>query len=126
MDDEEIFKKVLGEEKHGYLRAYGCNKSITDHFGVKPTWLNLIHKVAEIEKKADEQVQETTRKMEEKLAQRDMEHDKLLAERDKMWEGRFKKLCDSLGIPQINQIPENESAWFMVSSKLSLLLLEMP
>ncbi|KAJ8429632.1 hypothetical protein Cgig2_006873 [Carnegiea gigantea] len=113
MDDEEIFKKVLGEEKHGYLRAYGRNKSIIDHFGVKPTQLNLIYKVVEIEKKADEQVQETTRKMEEKmeekLAERDMERDKLLAERDKWWEERFKKLCDSLGVPQTNQIPQNES-----------------
>ncbi|KAJ8434657.1 hypothetical protein Cgig2_002203 [Carnegiea gigantea] len=113
MDDEEIFKKVLGEEKHGYLCAYGHNKSITDHFGVKPTRLNLTHKVVEIEKKADDQVQETTRKMEEKmeekLAERDIERDKLLAEHDKMWEERFKKLCDSLGVPQTNQIPQNES-----------------
>ncbi|KAJ8435989.1 hypothetical protein Cgig2_013798 [Carnegiea gigantea] len=70
MDDEEIFKKVLGEEKHGYLRAYGRNKSITNYFGVKPTRLNLIHNVVEIEKKADEQVQETTRKMEEKMEEK--------------------------------------------------------
>ncbi|KAJ8427813.1 LOW QUALITY PROTEIN: hypothetical protein Cgig2_007789 [Carnegiea gigantea] len=103
MDDEGIFKK----EKHGYLRAYGCNKSITDHFGVKPTRLNLIHKVVEIEKKADEQ--ETTRKMEEKMEEKLAERDKLLAECDKMWEERFKKLCDSLGVPKTNQIPQNES-----------------
>ncbi|KAJ8436674.1 hypothetical protein Cgig2_006384 [Carnegiea gigantea] len=113
MDDEEIFKKVLGEEKHGYFRAYGHNKSITDHFGVKPARLNLIHKVVEIEKMADKQVQKTIRKMEEKmeekLVERDIERDKLLVERDKMWEERFKKLCDSLGIPQTNQIHQNES-----------------
>ncbi|XP_021739802.1 uncharacterized protein LOC110706214 isoform X3 [Chenopodium quinoa] len=95
MSDEQIFKEILGEEKHGYLRAYGRNKSITDHFKEKPSRINLANQVIKIEKKADERVEEVKKAMEEKIEEK-------LAERDQMWEERFKKLCEKLGAPSTN------------------------
>ncbi|KAF2289276.1 hypothetical protein GH714_033774 [Hevea brasiliensis] len=35
LNDDEMFEKVLGPEKNGYLRAYGPGKRITEYFGVK-------------------------------------------------------------------------------------------
>ncbi|KAL2893629.1 DNA ligase [Bienertia sinuspersici] len=35
--DELNFQDVLGKDTHGYLRAYGPGKSITQHFKVKPS-----------------------------------------------------------------------------------------
>ncbi|KAL2904963.1 4-hydroxy-3-methylbut-2-enyl diphosphate reductase [Bienertia sinuspersici] len=39
--DEQIFQDVLGKDAHGYLRAYALGKSITEHFKVKPSRLDL-------------------------------------------------------------------------------------
>ena len=48
--NEQIFQEVLGKDKHGYLRAYGRGKSITDYFGVKPSCLDLAQDVMELKK----------------------------------------------------------------------------
>ena len=48
--DEQIFQEVLGKDKHGYLRAYGMGKGITDYFGVKPSCVDLAQDVMELKK----------------------------------------------------------------------------
>lgn len=114
MTDEDIFKSALGEEKHGYLRGYGRNKSITDYFGIKPGRMNLVNQVVEIEKKADEKVQEVKKlmeeKMDEKLAEHKKEREKMLDERDKMWEEKFASFCRSNGQHPSGQNHPNGSA----------------
>lgn len=56
--DEQIFQEVLGKDTHGYLRAYGPGKSITQHFNLKPSRINLHDEVVEVKKNAAQAVQE--------------------------------------------------------------------
>ncbi|XP_070049611.1 uncharacterized protein [Nicotiana tomentosiformis] len=37
LNDDDIFEKVCGAEKYGYLRAYGPGKNISEYFGGRPT-----------------------------------------------------------------------------------------
>ncbi|KAL2926287.1 adenylate kinase [Bienertia sinuspersici] len=55
--DEQIFQDVLGKDTHGYLRAYGPGKSITQHFKVKPSRLDLTQELIEVKKKADQLIE---------------------------------------------------------------------
>ena len=55
---EQIFQDVLGKDTHGYLHACRQGKSITDYFGVKPSYINLAKEVMEIKKTIDETVQQ--------------------------------------------------------------------
>ncbi|KAL2901968.1 Cellulose synthase-like protein D2, partial [Bienertia sinuspersici] len=56
--DEQIFQDVLGKDTHGYLRAYGPGKSITQHFKVKLSRLELSQELIEVKKKADQLIEE--------------------------------------------------------------------
>ncbi|KAL9237174.1 hypothetical protein vseg_011756 [Gypsophila vaccaria] len=51
LTDEQIITKVLRKDTHGYLRCYGRGRSITQHFGVKPSRLDLATEVTEVKKK---------------------------------------------------------------------------
>ncbi|KAJ8434647.1 hypothetical protein Cgig2_034081 [Carnegiea gigantea] len=79
--DEQIFQEVLGKDKHGYLRAYGRGKSITDYFGVKPSRLDLAQDVMELKKRADASIMEAKKDVEE--ARKEAEQAKLEAEQAK-------------------------------------------
>ncbi|KAL2922216.1 Co-chaperone protein HscB-like protein [Bienertia sinuspersici] len=50
--DEQIFQDVLGKDTHGYLRAYGPDNSITQHFKVKPSRLDLSQELIEVKKES--------------------------------------------------------------------------
>lgn len=56
--DEQIFQDVLGKDTHGYLWAYGPGKSITKHFQVKPSRIDLAQEVVEVKKTPKQAVQE--------------------------------------------------------------------
>lgn len=80
--DEQIFQEFLSKDKHGYLRAYGRGKSITDCFGVKPSRLDLAQYVMELKnKRADESVVEAKKDVEE--ARKEAEQAKFEAEQSK-------------------------------------------
>ncbi|KAL2906282.1 Histidine biosynthesis bifunctional protein HisB [Bienertia sinuspersici] len=72
--DEQIFQDVLGKDTHGYLRAYGPGKSITQHFKVKSSRLDLSQELIEVKKKADQLIEE---------ARKDAENARMEAEKVK-------------------------------------------
>ncbi|KAL2937626.1 DNA primase DnaG [Bienertia sinuspersici] len=72
--DEQIFQDVLGKDTHGYLRAYGPGKSITQYFIVKPLRLDLSQELIEVKKKADQLIEE---------ARKDAENARMEAEKAK-------------------------------------------
>ncbi|XP_021715864.1 uncharacterized protein LOC110683767 isoform X2 [Chenopodium quinoa] len=113
--DEQIFVKVLGEDTHGYLRAYGGGKSITDYFGVKPSRINLAHEMIEVKKNAEQAVQEARKDSEDarkeaenarkdaELARKEAEAtrdevNQKIAANNKLWEKRLKKILQGCGI----------------------------
>ncbi|KAJ8423725.1 hypothetical protein Cgig2_011146 [Carnegiea gigantea] len=79
--DEQIFQEVLGKDRHGYLRAYGKGKSITDYFRVKPSHLDLAQHVMEIKKRANESIVKAKKDVEE--ARKEAEQAKFEAEQAK-------------------------------------------
>ncbi|KAL2925550.1 Adenylosuccinate synthetase [Bienertia sinuspersici] len=56
--DEQNFQDGLCKDKHGYLRAYGPGKSITQHFKVKPSRLDHSQELIEANKKVDNLIEE--------------------------------------------------------------------
>ncbi|KAH0725283.1 hypothetical protein KY284_001148 [Solanum tuberosum] len=58
LNDDDIFVKVLGTEKNGYLRAYGPGKSISEYFGGRPTKAHLIKQLESTRKESNERVEE--------------------------------------------------------------------
>ncbi|KAL2900284.1 Adenylosuccinate synthetase [Bienertia sinuspersici] len=71
---EQRDQYVLGKDTHGYLRAYGPGKSITQHFKVKPSRLDLSQELIEVKKKADQLIEE---------ARKDAENARMEAEKAK-------------------------------------------
>ncbi|GLT41640.1 hypothetical protein SLA2020_156870 [Shorea laevis] len=65
INDDEMFEKVLGPEKHGYLRAYGLRKNITENFGSRPTKGVLLKRVEATRKEATEQIEEARKEANE-------------------------------------------------------------
>ncbi|WCJ21123.1 hypothetical protein M5689_003302 [Euphorbia peplus] len=63
--DEQIFQDVLGKDTHGYLRAYGPGRSITKHFEVKPSQIDLAQEVDEVKKNVEEPVLEARKDVED-------------------------------------------------------------
>ncbi|XP_075096341.1 uncharacterized protein LOC142174446 [Nicotiana tabacum] len=61
LNDDDIFEKVLGAEKNGYLRAYGPGKNISEYFGGRPTKVQLIKQLELTRKEANERVEEVKR-----------------------------------------------------------------
>ena len=78
---KKIFQEVPGKDTHGYLRAYGRGKSITNYFGVKPSHLDFAQDVMELKKRANESVMEAKKDVEE--ARKEAEHAKLEAKQAK-------------------------------------------
>ncbi|KAL6570350.1 hypothetical protein OROMI_014864 [Orobanche minor] len=63
--DEQIFQDVLGKDTHGYPRAYGPGRSITKHFKVKPSRLDLAQEVVEVKRTAEQEVLEARKEVED-------------------------------------------------------------
>ena len=131
--DEQIFVKVLGEDTHGYLRAYGGGKSITDHSGVKPSRINLAHEMIEVKKNVEQAVQEARKDSEDarkeaenarkdaELARKEAEAtrdevDQKIAANNKLWEKRLKKILQGCRI-NASKSDDSESTSSSSSSK---------
>ncbi|KAL2903948.1 Uracil-DNA glycosylase [Bienertia sinuspersici] len=52
LEQNTLVVDVLGKDSHGYLRAYGPCKSITQHFKVKPSRLDLSQELIEVKKES--------------------------------------------------------------------------
>ncbi|KAM3397342.1 hypothetical protein P3S68_000854 [Capsicum galapagoense] len=65
LNDDDIFEKVLGTEKNGYLRAYGPGKNVGEYFGARPTKVQLIKQVESIKKESNERVEKVQREAKE-------------------------------------------------------------
>ena len=64
---ERIFQVVLGKDKHGYLRAHGPGRSMTKHFHVKPSRLDLTQEINEIKSTVEKAIQEANKNAEEAI-----------------------------------------------------------
>ncbi|KAL2921831.1 High affinity transport system protein p37 [Bienertia sinuspersici] len=102
--DEQIFQDALGKDTHGYLRAYGPGKSITQHFKVKPSRLDLSQKLIEVKKKADQLIKEARKdaknvrtkaekaKKEVEVVRNDV--DRKIEQNNAIWEKKFHQLMN--------------------------------
>uniref|UniRef100_A0A803MR92 Uncharacterized protein n=1 Tax=Chenopodium quinoa TaxID=63459 RepID=A0A803MR92_CHEQI len=79
--DEQIFQDVLGKDTHGYLKAYGPGRSITQHFKVKPSRIVLTQMVNEVKKKAYQAIEDARKEAEN--ARTEAERDNLEVEQAK-------------------------------------------
>ncbi|CAL1371187.1 unnamed protein product [Linum trigynum] len=95
MNDEEMFEKVLGPEKNGYVRAYGPGKGVTEFFGVKPTKAALIKQVEAARKEASEQVEQAKKEANERVDKITRDVEKQMADMNKKWEEKFKILLSN-------------------------------
>ncbi|KAL2924368.1 ATP synthase subunit b [Bienertia sinuspersici] len=102
--DEQIFQDVLGKDTHGYLRAYGPGKSITQHFKVKPSRLDLSQELIEVKKKADQLIEEARKdaenaRTEAEKAKKEAEAvrndvDRKIEQNNAIWEKKFHQLMN--------------------------------
>uniref|UniRef100_A0A803N8W0 Uncharacterized protein n=3 Tax=Chenopodium quinoa TaxID=63459 RepID=A0A803N8W0_CHEQI len=79
--DEKIIQDVLGKDTHGYLKAHGPGRSITQHFKVKPSRIDLTQEVNEVIKKADQAIEDARKEVE--TARTEAEQAKIEAEQAK-------------------------------------------
>ncbi|KAL2900391.1 Laminin subunit gamma-1 [Bienertia sinuspersici] len=101
---EQIFQDVLGKDTHGYLRAYGLGKSITQHFKVKRSLLDLSPELIEVKKKADQLIEEATKDVENarteaEKAKKEAEAvrndvDRKIEKNNAIWEKKFHQLMN--------------------------------
>ncbi|KAJ8435527.1 hypothetical protein Cgig2_014446 [Carnegiea gigantea] len=77
---ENLANNMHAKDKHGYLRAYGRGKSITDYFGVKPSCLDLAQDVMELKKRADASIMEAKKDLEAEQAKKEAEEARKEAE----------------------------------------------
>ncbi|KAL2895080.1 Ribonucleoside-diphosphate reductase subunit alpha [Bienertia sinuspersici] len=120
--DEQIFQDVLGKDTHGYLRAYGPGKSITQHFKVKPSRLDLSQELIEVKKKADQLIEEARKdaenaRMEAEKAKKEAEAirndvDKKIEQNNAIWEKKFHQLMNFIkgGTYSNDDVSGNESS----------------
>ncbi|KAL2934201.1 Ribonucleoside-diphosphate reductase subunit alpha [Bienertia sinuspersici] len=120
--DEQIFQDVLGKDTHGYLRAYGPGKSITQHFKVKPSRLNLSQELIEVKKKADQLIEEARKdaenaRMEAEKAKKEAEAirndvDRKIEQNNAIWEKKFHQLMNfiKVGSYSNDDVSGNESS----------------
>ncbi|KAH0781470.1 hypothetical protein KY290_001068 [Solanum tuberosum] len=92
LNDDDIFEKVLGTEKNGYLRAYGPGKSISEYFGGRPTKVQLIKQLESTRKESNERVEEVKREAKEQIEEMKKETDNKLEELSKRWEEKFQMM----------------------------------
>ena len=50
IDEDEIYHKVVGKERHGRVRGYGLGPTPTSVFGANPCRLELLGKLIEANK----------------------------------------------------------------------------
>uniref|UniRef100_A0A803N2K1 Uncharacterized protein n=1 Tax=Chenopodium quinoa TaxID=63459 RepID=A0A803N2K1_CHEQI len=67
--DEKIIHDVLGKDTHGYLKAYGPGRSITQHFQVNPSRIDLTQEVNEVKKKADQAIEDARKEAENAITE---------------------------------------------------------
>ncbi|KAL2938044.1 Phosphatidylinositol phosphatase PTPRQ [Bienertia sinuspersici] len=120
--DEQIFQDVLGKDTHGYLRAYGPGKSITQHFKVKPSRLDLSQELIEVKKKADQLIEEARKdaenaRMEAEKAKKEEEAirndvDRKIEQNNAIWEKKFHQLMNFIkgGTYSNDDVSGNESS----------------
>ncbi|KAL2922360.1 DNA mismatch repair protein MSH3 [Bienertia sinuspersici] len=120
--DEQIFQDVLGKDTHGYLRAYGPGKSITQHFKVKPSRLDLSQELIEVKKKADQLIEEARKdaenaRMEAEKAKKEAEAirndvDRKIEQNNAIWEKKFHQLMNFIkgGTYSNDDVSGNESS----------------
>uniref|UniRef100_A0A803N3I4 Transposase, Ptta/En/Spm, plant n=1 Tax=Chenopodium quinoa TaxID=63459 RepID=A0A803N3I4_CHEQI len=108
--DEQIIQDVLGKDKHRYLKAYGPSRSITQHFKVKSSRLDLSEEVKEVKKKANQAVEE---------ARKDAENARTEAEQAKIEAEQAKKEAEAVRNDVDKKIAENNAVW---EEKISQLL----
>lgn len=106
--DEQIFQEVLGKDTHGYLRANGPGRSITKHFQVKPSRLDLAQEVNEVKKTAEEAVLDA--KKEAEVIRNEV--DQKISENNKLWEKRLMKILQACGkdLSDTNDAESDESS----------------
>ncbi|KAH0657061.1 hypothetical protein KY285_031943 [Solanum tuberosum] len=92
LNDDDIFEKVLGIEKNGYLCAYGSGKSINEYFGGRPTKVQLIKQLESTKKESNERVEEVKREAKEQIEEMKKETDNKLEEFSKRWEEKFQMM----------------------------------
>uniref|UniRef100_A0A803N2J9 Uncharacterized protein n=1 Tax=Chenopodium quinoa TaxID=63459 RepID=A0A803N2J9_CHEQI len=112
--DEQIIQDVLDKDTHGYLKAYGPGRSITQHFKVKPSRIDLTQEVNEVKKKADQAIEDARKeaenaitegeqaKLETEQAKKEVEAvkndvDRKIADNNEVWEKKFSQILDFLG-----------------------------
>ena len=100
--DEQIIQDVLGKDTHGYLKAYGPGRSITKHFNVKHSRIDLSQEVNEVKKKADQAIEE---------ARKDAENARTEAERAKKEAEQAKKEAETLRSKVDKKIAKNNAVW---------------
>uniref|UniRef100_A0A803N2F6 Transposase n=1 Tax=Chenopodium quinoa TaxID=63459 RepID=A0A803N2F6_CHEQI len=83
--DEQIIQDVLGKDTHGYLKAYGPGRSITQHFKVKTSRIDLTQE-------AKLEVEQA--KKEAEAVKNDV--DRKIADNNAVWEKKFSQLLDFL------------------------------
>ncbi|KAL2931374.1 hypothetical protein RDABS01_036784 [Bienertia sinuspersici] len=118
--DEQIFEDVLGKDTHGYLRAYGPGKSITQHFKVKPSRLDLSQELIEVKKKADQLIEEARKdaenaRMEAEKAKKEAEAirndvDRKIEQNNAIWEKKFHQLMNFIKGGTYDDDSGNESS----------------
>lgn len=116
--DEQIFLDVLGKDTHGYLRAYGPGRSITKHFQLKPSQLNLVQEVAEIKKTAEQAILEARKYAEDarkeaedarkeaedaknEVKETRNEVDKKIAANNQVWEKKLNRILQVVGVREL-------------------------
>ncbi|KAH0695835.1 hypothetical protein KY289_013317 [Solanum tuberosum] len=92
LNDDDIFEKVLGTEKNGYLRAYGPGKSISEYFGSRPTKVQLIKQLESTRKESNERVEEIKREAKEQIEEMKKETNNKLEELSKRWEEKIQMM----------------------------------
>ncbi|KAH0678140.1 hypothetical protein KY284_019225 [Solanum tuberosum] len=97
LNDDDIFEKVLGTEKNGYLRAYGPGKNISEYFGGRPTKVQLIKQLESTRKESNERVEEVKREAKEQIEEMKKETDNKLEELSKRWEKKFQMMIEAQG-----------------------------
>ncbi|KAH0719161.1 hypothetical protein KY285_015192 [Solanum tuberosum] len=97
LNDDDIFEKVLGTEKNGYLREYGPGKNISEYFGGRPTKVQLIKQLESARKESNERVEEVKREAKEQIEEMKKETDNKLEELSKRWENKFQMMIEAQG-----------------------------
>ncbi|KAL2933724.1 Glyceraldehyde-3-phosphate dehydrogenase [Bienertia sinuspersici] len=104
VDEIKKLKEQRDQDTHGYLRAYGPGKSITQHFKVKPSQLDLSQELIEVKKKADQLIEEARKdaenaRMEAEKAKKEAEAirnyvDRKIEQNNAIWEKKFHQLMN--------------------------------